>query len=219
MSSETQTVADREAAPVSVASVGEVTAGLGIMSPTLRSRVLGRTVIGPAVTCRTVAGSNLAIHRALAAAGPGDVLVVTAIGPAATGLWGGMVTHSAVSRGIAGVVADGAVRDTREIRDLGLAVWSAEISPRGAAKHDPGEVNVDVVCGGVLVRPGDLVVADDDGVVVIPAEQADDVLARARERDAREAVACQRLDAGESTVDVLGLPQAEMSGTAVEGVR
>jgi 4-hydroxy-4-methyl-2-oxoglutarate aldolase len=202
-------IAEGNRAPtrLTAASVGEVMHGLGIMAPTLRSRTPGRTVVGPATTCRTIAGSNLAIHRALAAAAPGDVLVLTATGGSATGLWGGMVTRSAVARGIAGVIADGAVRDTRDILAAGLPVWSAEVSPRGAAKHDPGEVNVDVVCGGVLVRPGDVVVADDDGIAVIPAAIAQDILAQAREREVREERACERLDQGESTFEVLGLSE------------
>jgi len=193
---------------VTVASVGEVMGGHGIMAPRLRTRNPGHTVVGPATTCRMPAGTNLAIYRALEAAPRGGVLVATAVGDGATGLWGGMITRAAVAHGLAGVIADGAVRDTRDFRASGLPVWSAEVVPRGAAKSDPGELNVDVVCGGVIVRPGDTVVADDDGIAVVPADRVDEVMELVRERELREAAWCERLDAGESPFDVLGLPRA-----------
>ncbi len=191
---------------VTTASVGEVMEGRNIFDPGIESRVPGSRIVGRAVTCSTLAGQNLLIHHALREAEPGDVLVITAIGDGATGLWGGLISHAAKAKGIAGVVVDGAVRDVRDMNILQFPVWSRSVSPRGAGKANFGEINGVVICGGVAVSPGDLIVADDDGVVAIPSSHVDRVLTAARERDIREESIAKRLDDGESTLAVFGLP-------------
>jgi 4-hydroxy-4-methyl-2-oxoglutarate aldolase len=119
-------------------------------------------------------------------------------------MFGGMAAHSAIALGLAGLVTDGSVRDVREIRRLGFGLWAGGVSPLGARKDVPGDLNVPVVCGGVLVRPGDLVIADDDGVAVVPAERAAEVLELALARERKEAALAELLDSGRSTLDALG---------------
>jgi 4-hydroxy-4-methyl-2-oxoglutarate aldolase len=118
---------------------------------------------------------------------PGDVLVVANLAPTTVGMAGEIIASILLSRGVAGLVVDAGVRDVPELRRIGLPVWSVATSAAGTTKSGPGWVNVPVVAAGALVHPGDMVVADDDGVTVVPADEAGDVLARARARAEREA--------------------------------
>jgi 4-hydroxy-4-methyl-2-oxoglutarate aldolase len=133
---------------------------------------------------------------------PGDVLVVGNLAPVAVGMVGEIIASMLQARGVAGVVLDSGVRDVRELRRIGLPVWSQFISAAGTIKAGPGWVNVPIDVAGATVHPGDLVVADDDGVVVVPATEAEDVLARSRDRVAQEAALLDRIERG----DVPGLP-------------
>lgn len=185
-----------------VATVHEAAGRTGDLDPRIRPVQTGVTVAGRAVTALCHPGDNLAVHRALLEAGPDDLLVVAAGGHLA-GYWGEILAVAAQARGIRGLVIDGGCRDTAALRRLGFPVWSAGVSVRGTVKTVPGRVNEPVVVGGVLVRPGDYVLGDDDGVVVVPAERVDPVLAAAEARHAAEEQGFARLRAGATTFDVL----------------
>lgn len=131
------------------------------------SRRAGRSTIGRALTVQTGAGDNLALHRAVAAAGPGDVLVVSCPGPP-VGLAGEVICTALLARGVRGLVTDSGVRDHDALVELGFPVWSADLVPRGTTKHDPGAVGGSIELSGSVVRTGDVVLADGDGVVCVP---------------------------------------------------
>jgi 4-hydroxy-4-methyl-2-oxoglutarate aldolase len=160
---------------------------------------------GTAVTVDVAPGDNWYVHVALLAAGPGDVLVVDAKGFTEAGPWGDLLTVAAQRRGLAGLVIDGAVRDGRDIVDLGFPVFSRGRSIKGTTKVVSGRVNVPVRVGGVEVHPGDVLVGDGDGLVRVAAGEVATTLAAAQERARVESTHRQRLRAGETTLDVLGL--------------
>jgi 4-hydroxy-4-methyl-2-oxoglutarate aldolase len=191
-------------AALDVATVHEAAGRTGDLDARIRPIQTGATIAGPAVTAACHPGDNLAIHRAVLAVRPGDVLVVTAGGHVA-GYWGEILAVAAQARGVAGVVIDGGCRDTAALRHRGFPVWSAGVAVHGTLKTVPGVVNEQVVVGGVVVRPGDYVLADDDGVVVVPAERVDEVLAAAEARRDKEASALGMLRDGATTFDVLGI--------------
>ena len=162
-------------------------------------------VVGPAYPVHSEAGDNLAVHLALAEVPPGHVLVVETGGAVEYGFWGEIMTEAAMARGVAGLVTDGAVRDTREIGQLQFPVFSAGVAIAGTFKQSRGRVNQPVVIGNCHIRSGDIVVGDDDGVVVVPAEAELDVIEKAQARVDKERSLIQRLRDGELTVDLLGL--------------
>ncbi|QVQ52647.1 RraA family protein [Spiractinospora alimapuensis] len=142
-------------------------------------RISGRYLAGIAITVRTRPSDNLMVHRALDLAEPGDVLVVDACGGSAHAIIGGLMARYASHRGIAGIVVDGAVRDVEDLNALGLPVFARGLNPNGPYKDGPGEINTPIGCGGEAVLPGDLILGDADGVVVVPQGDAESV-----ERDA-----------------------------------
>jgi regulator of RNase E activity RraA len=160
---------------------------------------------GPALTVRGAPDDNLALHRAVDAVRPGELIVLDAVGRHGTAICGDIVARAAQRREAAGLVIDGPVRDLAEIARLGFPVFHRGTSPATPRKEVPGELRVPLVLGGVGISPGDLVVADADGIVVVAAADADEVLARADELATREDDLRERIDAGESTLDLLGL--------------
>jgi 4-hydroxy-4-methyl-2-oxoglutarate aldolase len=160
-------------------------------------------MVGTALPVRTAAGDNLPLHLALEQARVGEVLVVDAAG-APHGYWGEVLTVGAQQRGVLGLVIDGGVRDTARLEQLRFPVWSSWVALRGTAKNDPGTVGRPITLGGAEVARGDLVVADGDGVVVLPAARLPEVLTAARARAEKEAHYLDRLRAGELTVDLYG---------------
>ena len=164
----------------------------------------GARLAGPAFTVRTTAADNLALHRALVHASRGDVLVVAAGGIAA-GFWGEILSVAAMESGVAGLVIDGGVRDTARIEQLGFPVFARCVAIAETAKADPGEISVPVTIGGLSIAPGDLVVADADGVVAIPSAELEGVIERGTEIASREAVILGRIRRGQSTIEALGL--------------
>ncbi|MFJ3214054.1 4-carboxy-4-hydroxy-2-oxoadipate aldolase/oxaloacetate decarboxylase [Streptomyces flaveolus] len=163
-------------------------------------------MVGTAVTLDLPPADNWYIHLALLEAGPGDVLVVDAKGYLEAGPWGDVLTCAAQERGLAGLVIDGAVRDSRDIVASGFPVFSRGLSIKGTTKAVPGRINVPVRVGGVLVEPGDIVIGDADGLVRVPAHEAEDALAASEARAAKETDFRDRIRAGETTLDLLGLP-------------
>ncbi|GIV76973.1 4-carboxy-4-hydroxy-2-oxoadipate aldolase/oxaloacetate decarboxylase [Litorilinea aerophila] len=186
------------------ATVYEANDKQGAMIHTIRPLYPGIKLCGSALTVRCQAADNLTLHAAIALAQPGDVIVADVGEALEAGHWGEITTIAAQQRGIAGLVINGGVRDVAAIRHRGFPIFSASVSMKATVKASPGQINHPIICGGVLVHPGDIVLGDDDGVVVVPRERAEAVLADARERTAREAAIMERLQAGELTVDVLG---------------
>ncbi|MFJ3214103.1 4-carboxy-4-hydroxy-2-oxoadipate aldolase/oxaloacetate decarboxylase [Streptomyces flaveolus] len=166
-----------------------------------------RTMAGTAVTLDLPPADNWYIHLALLEAGPGDVLVVDAKGYLEAGPWGDVLTCAAQQRGLAGLVIDGAVRDSRDIIASGFPVFARGLSIKGTTKAVPGRINVPVRVGGVHVEPGDIIVGDADGLVRLPVDEVDDALAASEGRAAKEAGFRDRIRAGETTLDLLGLPR------------
>ncbi|HYM68122.1 MAG TPA: RraA family protein [bacterium] len=143
-------------------------------------------LLGVAMTVKARPGDNLMAMKAIEEAEPGDVLVISSDGEANLSVWGGIMSTMAVRRGIAGVVTDGLVRDVTQTRGVGLPVFATGLTPAGPTKEGPGQINAAVACGNVVVRPGDIVLGDDDGVVVVPREDAAAVLEAVRARQAKE---------------------------------
>ncbi|ALG12219.1 4-carboxy-4-hydroxy-2-oxoadipate aldolase/oxaloacetate decarboxylase [Kibdelosporangium phytohabitans] len=161
----------------------------------------GAQVVGRAVPVSAQIGDNLALHHGIEAAGPGDVLVVDA-GGAPFGYWGEVMAVAAQARGIRGLVIDGGVRDTQQLALLGFPAFSTAISIRGTVKQWPGTVGLPISLRGRVVRHGDIIVADRDGIVALPAVEYDRVLDASRARSAKEVSFMDRLRSGETTLDV-----------------
>lgn len=159
---------------------------------------------GPALTVLCPPGDNLMIHVAVARARPGDVLVVQCHDPD-YGVWGEVLSVAAMSRGVAGLVLDGSVRDLAAIRALDFPVLARGTCLRGTVKETPGAVDVPIACGGAMVRPGDIIVGDESGIVVIKPSEAGEIAARGEERGRKEAVMMAQLRSGRTTMELLGL--------------
>jgi 4-hydroxy-4-methyl-2-oxoglutarate aldolase len=186
-----------------VATVHEA-GGAGLLDPGIRPIQEGARIAGSAVTVSCAPRDNIMIHAAVEVIEPGDILVVSTTSPSTNGMFGELLATSVMARGCAGVVVDAGVRDISDLRRLGLPVWSRAVHASGTVKATPGSVNIPIVCGGATVGPGDGVVADDDGVVVVERERATEVLKAARERLERETEVRARLAAGELGVDFYG---------------
>jgi 4-hydroxy-4-methyl-2-oxoglutarate aldolase len=197
------------------ATAHEAAGRRGFAGPGIRPLQQDVRLAGSAVTVSCHPGDNLMVHAAVEVCQAGDVLVVAHTAPSTHGMFGELLATSLVARGVRALVVDAGVRDTAELRRMGFAVWSRHVSVEGTVKATPGSVNVPVVLGGVVVQPGDVVCADDDGVVVVPRPEAADVLVAARERLAREERTRSRLAAGELGVDIYGLRQ-KLSDLGVE---
>jgi 4-hydroxy-4-methyl-2-oxoglutarate aldolase len=187
------------------ATVHEAIGRVGYVGPHIVARQPNVKVAGSAVTVLSHPGDNIMIHAAVEVCMPGDILVVANTAPSTHGMFGDLLATSLMARGVRGLVIDAAVRDTMDLREMGFPVWSQHVSCQGTVKNTPGSVNVPVVLGGVTVRPGDVICADDDGVVVVEREQASWALDRSRERLGKEAAVRARLEAGELGLDFYGL--------------
>lgn len=204
--SDAETIANRLRAFDS-ATIYEANGRTGATEPGLRTRLPGSRLVGRARTVLCAPGDNLALHHAVAAARPGDVLVAHAL-DARTGVWGEVLTVGALARGVAGLVIDGAVRDIDAIRDLGFPVFSRDLAITGATKDVPGALDLPIPCCGQLVRSGDWIVADDSGVAVIAPDRVEAALDAAQARIDGEERVIGGLRAGGTTVELLGLPPA-----------
>jgi 4-hydroxy-4-methyl-2-oxoglutarate aldolase len=195
-------------ARLGVATVHEAQGRTGLMHPSLRPLWTGARIAGSAVTALVHPGDNWMIHVAAEVIGHGDVLVVACSGENSDGAFGGLLATSYKARGAAGVVLDVGCRDTAEIAAMKLPLWCRAISARGTVKATLGTVNLPVVCAGVSVQPGDVIVADDDGVVVVPRVRAADVAKAGEARESKEAATQKRLEAGELGLDIYGMRAA-----------
>jgi 4-hydroxy-4-methyl-2-oxoglutarate aldolase len=187
------------------ATLGEAAPDAALLNVRLAPLAPGMRVAGPARTVRCVPGDNLALHLAISAASVGDVLVVDYGGSLASGPFGEIMALACQMRGIAGMVIDGAVRDTVQIAALGFPVFARGIDIRGTIKHDRGEIDAPLEIGGAHITSGDMIVADADAVIVLPATTVATALAEGEARQAKEALMMDRLRAGETTLEILGL--------------
>ena len=199
------------------ATIHEAQGRTGVMFPYLRPIYLSARVSGPAVTVSCHPGDNLMIHAAVEVCKPGDVLVVVTTSESTDGMFGDLLGTSCQAHGVAGLIIDAGVRDTAELTEMRFPVWAKAISPQGTVKASPGSVNVPVVCAGMLVNPGDVIVGDADGVVVVPRATAADVAKAGQQRIAKEVKSRERLAAGELGVDFYGL-RAKLKELGVEYV-
>ena len=198
-----------------VATVHEAQGRSGLLGTELRPLWPGARMAGTAVTVLCWSGDNLMVHVAVEQARPGDVLVITSSSPSTDGLVGELLATVMRVRGVRGLVVDESVRDVAELRRLEFPVWSRAISAQGTVKASAGSVNVPISVGGTVVRPGDAIVADDDGVVCVPREQAAAVVAAGRARVEREDAARAAFAAGELGLDRYGLrPLLEKLGVS-----
>jgi len=198
-----------------VATVHEAQGRTGLMLPYMRPIYLGARVAGPAVTVYSHPGDNLMIHAAIEHCRKGDVLVVTTKSESTDGMFGELLATSCQARDIAGVVIEAGVRDVADITAMQFPVFSRAISSMGTVKETAGSVNIDVVCAGAIVHPGDIIVADTDGVVVVQRHEAAEVVRLSEERLAKEARNRGELKSGKLGLDMYGL-RAKLKALGVE---
>ena len=200
-----------------VATVHEAQGRTGLMKPYLRPIYPSAKVAGPAVTVSCQAGDNIMIHAAVEVCKPGDVLVVTCTSDSTDGMFGELLGTSLVAHGVLGLIIDAGCRDVSELTAMDFPVWAKAIHAQGTVKASAGSVNIPVVCAGAAVNPGDVIIGDMDGVVVVLREDAKEVAKASQARIAKEEKAREKLRGGETGLDFYGL-RAKLKELGVEWV-
>ena len=188
-----------------VATIHEAQGRSGLMRPYIRPIYPSARIAASAVTVSCQPGDNLMIHAAIEVCRPGDALVVATTSESTDGMFGELLATSCRAHGIVGLVIDAGVRDVADLTEMDFPVWSKAVSAQGTVKASPGSVNVEIVCAGAPVRPGDVIVGDQDGVVVVKRETAAEIARLGAARIEKEEKSRERLKAGELGVDFYGL--------------
>ncbi|ETI69951.1 4-carboxy-4-hydroxy-2-oxoadipate aldolase/oxaloacetate decarboxylase [Neobacillus vireti] len=188
-----------------VSTVYEAQGKRGLMNYELKPVIPGASICGPAVTVVCQAGDNLMIHAAIEVCQPGDILVITTIGESISGMIGELIVTALIKKGVQGVIISAGIRDAAQIRQLGFPIWSKAIYSEGTTKVKAGWVNAPAICGGIEVKPGDLIMADDDGVVLVKKDEVEEVYHRADKRVLKEEGTKKKIANGELSLDFYNL--------------